>query len=56
MKNDNERKKWKDARAQSRYGMSYASLCSDRKRIIDQLYQLFLMDEDEKKNPKKGCR
>jgi hypothetical protein len=53
----NERKKWKDERAQRKYGMSYASLCSDRKRIIDQLYLLFKMDEEEKLNSKKkGCR
>jgi len=57
MKNEaEERKKWKDARAQSSYGMSYAALCCDRKRIIDQVYTLLKMEEDEKKNPKRGCR
>jgi hypothetical protein len=56
MSNDIERKKWKDERTQRKYGMSYASLCSDRKRIIDQLYQLYLMDKEEKANPRKGCR
>lgn len=57
MTNDTQdRKKWKDEKAQNRYGKSYAALCSDRKRIVDQLYLLFQMDEEEKNNPKKGCR
>ena len=57
MKNETEdRKKWKDEWAQKKYGSSYASLCSDRKKIVDQMYILFQMDEAEKKNNKKGCR
>ena len=50
------RKKWKEARAQSSYGMSYEALCSDRKHVLDQIYTLLKMEADEKKNPKKGCR
>jgi hypothetical protein len=50
-----DRKKWKAARAQKQYGQSYDSLCSDRKHIIDQLYLVEKMIEDEKNNPK-GCR
>jgi hypothetical protein len=52
-----DRKKWKDARAQNSYGMSYDALCNDRKRIIDQMYVLYQMEEDDKINSKKrGCR
>lgn len=46
MKNDNERKKWKNEKARSRYGMSYISLCSNRKRVIDQLYELYKGDKN----------
>lgn len=51
-----DRKKWKDEFSQKRYGQSYVSLCSDRKRIIDQTWTLIQMEEDEKKNKGKGCR
>jgi hypothetical protein len=47
------RKKWKNEKAQERYGSSYDSLCSDRKKIIDQLWILNEMDREEKT---KGCR
>jgi len=49
-----ERKKWKNNRAMKQYGQSYDSLCSDRKHIIDQLYLVEKMMEDEKNNHK--CR
>jgi hypothetical protein len=53
MNEEEKRKKWKDERSQRKYGMSYASLCCDRKRVIDQLYLLDVMDKEEKA---KGCR
>lgn len=55
-KETEERKKWKEARAQNSYGMSYEALCSDRKHVIDQIYTLLKMEHDEKLNPKKGCK
>ena len=51
-----ERIEWKNQRAMSSYNKSYASLCSERKKIIDQLYELTIIEEEEKKNPRKGCR
>jgi hypothetical protein len=53
-KETENRKRWKEARAQSSYGMSYDALCCDRKHVIDQIYTL-LKTEQEEKN-KKGCR
>jgi hypothetical protein len=50
-----DRKKWKDEFAQKRYGQSYVSLCSERKRIVDQTWILIEMERSEKLN-KKGCR
>lgn len=50
---DENRKKWKDEFAQSKYGSSYDALCSDRKRIVD---QMFLLMEMEKADKTKGCR
>lgn len=55
MKSETARLKWKDNYAQGHYSMSYAALCCDRKKIVDQMYQVMQMIEDEKKNPK-GCR
>ena len=48
-----DRKKWKDLKAHERYGSSYDALCSDRKKIVDQLWLLSEMDKEEKT---KGCR
>lgn len=57
MTSEADRLKWKDNWANGHYGMSYAALCCDRKRVVDQMYLCFQMDEDEKKNSKKrGCR
>jgi hypothetical protein len=47
----NNRKAEKNELANKKYGKSYDSLCSDRKRIID---QLFILNEMEKQN--KGCK
>lgn len=55
MNETESRKKWKDEWAQSHYSTSYDALCSDRKRIVDQMYVVTQMIEDDKKNPK-GCR
>jgi len=38
------------------YGKSYASLCSHRRKMIDELYELTQIMEESKKNPPKGCR
>jgi hypothetical protein len=52
-----DRKAWKNEFAQKKYGQSYDSLCHDRKEIIDQMWLLKTMEEEDKKNPKKGlCR
>jgi len=48
--------KKKDELANSKYGMSYTALCSERKKIIDQVYLCIQMDEEEKLNPKSKCR
>ena len=56
MKNEETRIKWKDNYSNGHYGVSYATLCCDRKKIIDQLYEVMKMIEEDKKNPKKGCR
>jgi hypothetical protein len=54
---EEKRMLWKNNRANQSYGKDYLMLCSDRKRIIDQLYLLMKMEEEEKKNSKKrGCR
>jgi hypothetical protein len=45
--------KWKDEQAQKRYNSSYVSLCSDRKKIIDQLW---ILNEMEKEDKNRGCR
>jgi hypothetical protein len=56
-KEEQARIKWKDNHAQKHYGMSYAALCCDRKRVVDQMFICFQMDEEEKINSKKrGCR
>ena len=55
--NDAEKRlEWKNQRAQGSYGKTYASLCSTRKRIIDQLYELTKLEEEERLHPKKGCK
>jgi len=48
-----ERKKFKEEWSMRRYGQSYISLCSDKKRIVDQMYLLKKMEEKEKS---KGCK
>lgn len=55
MSETENRKKWKEARAQSSYGMSYDALCSDRKHVLDQIYTLLKMENDEKLK-KRGCK
>jgi hypothetical protein len=47
------RKEWKNEWANKKYGMSYDALCNDRKRIVDQMFLLFEMENEEKT---KGCR
>jgi hypothetical protein len=39
--------KIKDELSQRHYGTSYAGLCSDRKRVIDQLYLVGVVQDDE---------
>jgi hypothetical protein len=56
MNETQERMEWKNKRAQDSYGKSYVALCADRKKIIDQLYELIKLEEEEKHNPKRGCR
>ena len=51
-----ERIEWKNLRAMSSYNKSYASLCSERRKIIDQLYEVTKLEEESKKNPKRSCR
>jgi hypothetical protein len=53
---DRNRLEWKNQRAINSYGKSYASLCSERKKIIDQIYELIQIAEIEKTNPKRGCK
>ena len=50
------RLEWKNKRALESYGKSYAALCSARRNIIDQLYELIQIEEFEKTNPKRGCK
>ena len=33
-----ERKKWKNAYSQKKYGKSYDSLCCGRKKVVDDMY------------------
>ena len=55
MKENDKRKIKKDELANINYSKTYDSLCSDRKKIVDQMYTLWEMREEEKLN-KKGCR
>ena len=45
---EQDRMKWKDEFSQKTYGKSYISLCSDRKRIVDQIYILTKTDVSRK--------
>jgi len=57
MTSEADRKKWKDNYSNAHYSMSYAALCSDRKRVVDQMYLCMEMDKEEKANSKKrGCK
>lgn len=49
-----DRKKWKEIKSQSYYGSSYDSLCSLRKKVIDQMYEIAVSIEEEKNA--RGCR
>lgn len=44
---------WKNEQAKKHYGKSYIALCADRKRVIDQIYEII---ELEKQNSKLNCR
>ena len=54
MSETENRKKWKEARAQNSYGMSYDALCSDRKKVINQIYIVLKAENDAK--TKRGCK
>ena len=43
-----DREKWKEEFSHKRYGQSYASLCSDRKRCVDQMWSMTQLEEKEK--------
>jgi len=49
---DLKRKAWKNCCAIKKYDKPYLELCSDRRRIIDQMFLLHEMEGQQKK----GCR